>query len=497
MAADSDTVPDEPAEGAGEPSASDEFGKRNRHRAGVRGILLVALVLLLSILVAVIWILPRHVEPVIQLEEEEPPSVQSEPEPPTESETTRARFERDAENVLQEFLKMQAALEAQEVAVWGGPEYEQTLQELARADASFANEDFEQAKSGYETAAGMLEALENSRPERLRQALSSGAAALGLYDRDAALRQYQIALALEPGNEQALAGVDRAGKLEQLSALLDKAGQAEENDDLTAAHQLLQQAVALDPLDPRAEAGLDRVSALIEDRRFGHLMSEALTAVDGGRFDAAGDALSAADAMRPGTPEVADARGRLALAMQKQKIDAHRRRAEKFEQAENWHEVVSELDAVLAIDPQAQFAVQGLEQGRRLAALHDQLDAWLRDPERLRSQQPRENARTLLDSPASTSDSGTRLQQKTDQLAALLVLAETPVSVSLVSDALTEVTINQVGRFGTFSEQTVTLLPGRYVVRGERAGYRDVRLELNVNVGTTTPPLVVRCEEKI
>ena len=41
------------------------------------------------------------------------------------------------------------------------------------------------------------------------------------------------------------------------------------------------------------------------------------------------------------------------------------------------------------------------------------------------------------------------------------------------------------------------LLPGRYVVRGERPGYRDVRLELNVSVGSATPTLKVVCEEKI
>ena len=79
----------------------------------------------------------------------------------------------------------------------------------------------------------------------------------------------------------------------------------------------------------------------------------------------------------------------------------------------------------------------------------------------------------------------------------LLVLAETPVRVTLESDGLTSVIINRVGRFGTFEEKAVELLPGRYVVRGERAGYRDVRLELQVGLGSATPSLVVRCEEKI
>ena len=62
-------------------------------------------------------------------------------------------------------------------------------------------------------------------------------------------------------------------------------------------------------------------------------------------------------------------------------------------------------------------------------------------------------------------DRGPLLDQKGARLSAQLLLAETPVEVTLVSDGLTEVTVNRVGRFGAFQEKKLSLVPGRYVVR--------------------------------
>ncbi len=497
MEVDRDNVPDDPAEKKGISEQPTRRKARSTRRSGIRTVLLIALVSLLLLVVAVIWILPGYVDPVTRLEGDDAGARQVDATPPSESETRRARYKREAEKALQQYLRRQAVMEAREVSIWGGPEYDNALQAVAEADASFAIESFEQAKTRYEAATRLLEALEESTPERLQQALTEGEIALERFDADAARRQFQIALALDSGNEQARAGAARAGNIEQLSRLLDRAREAEANNDLASAHDLLEQAVALDPLVSGARSELDRVGAEIEARHFKKLMSEALGAMENGRFDAAGRALSAAEAIHGGAPGVADARGRLKLAIQQQKISEHRTRAEKFAQAERWHESWRELDAVLAIDPQAQFAVQGLAQSRRLAKLHDQLNAWLQDPDRLRSPQPRANARTLLDAGVSNLDKGPRLQQKFDQLADLVALAETPVPVALVSDGLTDVTINRIGRFGKFEQKTVPLLPGKYVVLGSRTGYRDVRFELNVRLGSATPSLVVKCGERV
>jgi hypothetical protein len=79
----------------------------------------------------------------------------------------------------------------------------------------------------------------------------------------------------------------------------------------------------------------------------------------------------------------------------------------------------------------------------------------------------------------------------------LLRLAETPIRVALASDNATDVQVYRVGKLGLFEHRDLELMPGRYTVVGTRAGYRDVRKELNLLPGTTPPPLTIRCEERI
>ena len=69
--------------------------------------------------------------------------------------------------------------------------------------------------------------------------------------------------------------------------------------------------------------------------------------------------------------------------------------------------------------------------------------------------------------------------------------------LQLRSDGMTDVVIYRVGQMGRFESRDVELLPGRYAVVGTRAGYRDVRRDVEIPPGSTPGPVVVRCEEPI
>ncbi|MCZ6560257.1 MAG: hypothetical protein O6931_05160, partial [Gammaproteobacteria bacterium] len=83
------------------------------------------------------------------------------------------------------------------------------------------------------------------------------------------------------------------------------------------------------------------------------------------------------------------------------------------------------------------------------------------------------------------------------QLQLQLKVARIPVRIDLVSDRLTEVFINRIGRIGTFSDHSMRLVPGNYTLIGTRDGYRDVRRKLVVMPGVSPEPVLIRCEEKI
>ena len=54
-----------------------------------------------------------------------------------------------------------------------------------------------------------------------------------------------------------------------------------------------------------------------------------------------------------------------------------------------------------------------------------------------------------------------------------------------------------LGRIGSFDRKDVELLPGRYTLVGQRAGFRDVRREIILVPGRDAPTVVIRCEEPI
>lgn len=94
-------------------------------------------------------------------------------------------------------------------------------------------------------------------------------------------------------------------------------------------------------------------------------------------------------------------------------------------------------------------------------------------------------------------DGGLRFTGQLDELETLLELYQKPVPVSFRSDNATDVTLLKVARLGRFSTQELQLRPGFYTVVGARRGYRDVRREIEVLAGEPTPPISIRCDEKI
>ena len=71
------------------------------------------------------------------------------------------------------------------------------------------------------------------------------------------------------------------------------------------------------------------------------------------------------------------------------------------------------------------------------------------------------------------------------------------VQISLVSDNATQVAIQRVGSFGTFSRREIALKPGKYTVVGTRDGFRDVRRDVTVAPGQDVQTISVSCVEPI
>lgn len=230
---------------------------------------------------------------------------------------------------------------------------------------------------------------------------------------------------------------------------------------------------------------------------FREAMSTGLAAMNRQDYSTARDHFRRAVELAPDSPEAAEALVAAEEGLRLQAIAEHRQKAFELEAAERWRDAVGQYEAVLALDPTIKFAREGLVRSRARAELAARLDFHLRNPERLSSERVLRDAEDLLEEASQVQPAGLRLKEQVEELGRLVVLASTPVRVTLLSDNLTEVTVYKVGKPGTFERLILELRPGTYTVVGRRSGYRDVRRELRVTPGQEPEPLTVRCEEKI
>jgi tetratricopeptide (TPR) repeat protein len=285
--------------------------------------------------------------------------------------------------------------------------------------------------------------------------------------------------------------------LNDVLSILAVGAEQERNGNLEAAAQSYRKAVRLDPLSEPAQKALRRVDARSVDNAFTRAMSEAVAALNRGDFEAAREALGRANAIKPGSPQVADGLAQAEEGLRLERIARHREKALAFEKTEVWRSAAGEYHAVLELDSTITFARDVKARCTERAELSDRLEFHIGNPSRLSDENVLREASLLLGTARSIEPAGPKLRQQTKVLGDLIEKASTPVPVELISDDLTEVVVYRVGRLGTFSRHLLDLRPGTYTVVGTRRGFRDVRLKLVIVAGKVPEPLVVRCEEKI
>jgi hypothetical protein len=194
---------------------------------------------------------------------------------------------------------------------------------------------------------------------------------------------------------------------------------------------------------------------------------------------------------------VADAIAQVERALGARSLAANVEAAQAAERQERWADARTEYRKALTADPNLLAAQQGVERAEPRAQLDAELRAYAERPERLYSPDMRNAARAAITRARAVPQAGPVLRGQIAAVESLVTAAETPQRVALTSDNQTDVTVYRVGRLGTFERKDVELLPGRYTVVGQRAGYRDVRREITLLPGRDAPTVVIRCEEPI
>lgn len=408
-----------------------------------------------------------------------------------------ARVKAATDDALGDLLSQLERLRFRAIDRWGGQEYLDAVDVYAEGDQAYLGRNYRLAGERYRTASDMLAPFFDRIDGVFQDTLVAAIAAFEASDPSEAVRLFDLATSITPGHREAEAGLARAMNLQAVLSLMDQGVAFEGDLELDAAKLAFEKALELDQLWEPAKLALARINAAIKKLSFEQRMTEGFEALAAQDFGSARAAFNAAKILDSSSSQPAD--GLLQLDQEVRLFDIRRLESEaaSYNAAEQWETSVTVYQEILKIDPDLNFAQQGLSEARSRSALHARLSELIATPDTLSDQVTMQNATTLLLDVSRMDSIGPRLEDQKNELARLLKRAATPLPVRLVSDNLTNVAIFKIGQIGVFNDYELELRPGHYVAVGVRSGYRDVRIEFYVAPEVELEPVIVMCEEQI
>jgi serine/threonine protein kinase/tetratricopeptide (TPR) repeat protein len=406
---------------------------------------------------------------------------------------SEARFKQNRAD----FEQRLAALDARGAGVWGGADFATAKSRAAESVGAHDAGSLKLAERRLDEALRLLANVESRANQTLAAQLTAGDKALAAGQPEVARQAYESAKQIDPANKRAQDGLLRVRSLGGVLPLLADGANAEAARDYARAVQDYSQALSLDPGNSKARAGLDRAHASFGQDSYAKAVGAGFAALGAGRLDEARTSFEKARSIRPGGSEAQAGLQRVGAALSARGYAGSRQRALAYEAEERWTDAYNEYDAALKIDPSLVFAQQGRARAAARAELSSSLQALIDRPERLAAPAVRAEAEALVKRASGADPSGPVLRSQIQRLQILLPTFDVPVRLELVSDNATEVQIQRVGTFGTFSKREIELKPGKYTVVGTRPGFRDVRRDVTIAPGRDVQTISVSCVEPI
>ncbi len=412
-------------------------------------------------------------------------------------EAEEAALKEKAQEAERRWLEKRAWARLNDIPTWAGKRYEEALEISRKAKDLLEKGSFQEASRLFERAAQMVTEIEASKGQILEESIREGSMALDRADGDAATAAFRRALAIDPRNQQALLGIERAKTIEQTSKMVQQARKLMDKGDLQGALGLLEETLGMDPYHEEAKGLLSEARAALARKEFQKAVGRAISALAAGRYQEASKALSEAKKIDPSDPALQ----KLALKLEQERRAARLShliaKAHAAMERESWKEAEGLYRLALETAPDSVDAQDGLRLAKERAAIEDALGQIVSSPWSLNQPGPYSDAKKVVDRALSIQAPGPRLGRLIKQAQRTLMLARKPVQVTFLSDGLTDIVIYRVGRLGMVKSRALKLLPGIYTVKGSRPGYRDVMKRLEIAPGSRPLTVEIVCREKI
>lgn len=411
-----------------------------------------------------------------------------------ESQLDRARAQ--AEEIVEQFSALQDTFEKNAYGSESHQErYNAILDKANEGDILFGQGEYDLALSEFNSALEELAQLLDDVNEEFNEWMEAGTVALHERDAEAAQVAFQNASAIKPLVQAAQIGLQRVAHLPKVNELLRESDRAVLRGQWDDALAYLSQAEDLDSRTPGIDDRRSRISLSQAEEELNELLSQGHQALNGEDFDEADRLFNEVLKRQPANVAATTGLQQSAISRVAFRIEELRERAQREESLLELEAALDTYNEVLEIDAKLDFAIKGKERVFEIITVTQQMQDVLDDPGALSADEELSKAIEILERAENLRGHSTEYDRSLDAFTSLIEFASQHLTVVLVSDNATEVTLSTKGNLGLFERRELQLRPGHYQLVGSRDGWVDIRK--TINVGLNMEPVRIVCEEQI
>ena len=343
-----------------------------------------------------------------------------------------------AEALLSELLIKIESLKLQGILFWGMGKWEDVLIMQQEGDSAFIEQQYDISAERYREALQMLSNMEISIPDVLANALESGQSSILNGDKDDAIANFEIALAIDGNNLEAKQGLDRALKLDQVLERTQRGETEFRLGSYELAIQSFEDALSIDPNWEPAINGLTQAKKSYADNLFQESLSKGYRSLNDESFDDAKILFEQALSIRPNSKEALQALDELELKRIASLTKSLKYKGLIAEVNEEWNQAKGFYEEILIIDPNLEEVKESLTRVESRILLDAEMTSIIARSDAYNDNKVLGQAQALLETAKSIERVGPKLEVSIRKLDSLIQIALIPIDVIFESDQLTD-----------------------------------------------------------
>jgi hypothetical protein len=425
-------------------------------------------------------------------------AISAESPAPTETPETE---ESGRESYLEAYAHYQNQLKPQlnkiDIKSWD-PAFEQQLkQDETAAIEAFSAGEYAQANRAIESLTTRAENfIENSR-RAFSEAIANAEQAYQALDYDRARLEVDKALVLDGAAERAQLLSEKVEQIPQIVELEKAIAVAKAENNPARELELIK---ALLQLDAQREVQQQRAATLqsqLTGDRYQQHIANGYRALEQRNLQKAKAELAQARKLYTGRQENQQLAAAIAELESSLVYESSVTAANQAQQADNWQTAVLQWKEALAQRPADKQLSNKLATAERIVSLQQQMQDLLAKPYRLANELVKSKAEIALIQAEPVRGLSPSLNAEANKLRDTVNAVNKPVTVEVVSDGQTAISVRGVGVVGTTQSKKIELKPGRYFFEGKRQGYKSKIVEVTVPLGTASYQVSIVADERI